>query len=117
VGELLARTPGLGVLRDIERATVDLHLHGIGIGNAVLAYLSKQDEVRAMLAVLPPMADDVPDSVAERWEQVVSAAEYQVSVPYQWHADSALVPDDEDRPYDPERDGKGWGRGVDPEAS
>lgn len=117
VVDLLARDASTEVLRDLERSAVDLHLHGIGIGNAVLAYLSKQDEVRALIEVLPQPPADATSAELERRRNAMTSAEYELSVPYQWHADEALVPDDETRQYDPEIDGKGWSSGVDPEAS
>lgn len=98
-------------------ATVRVHLSGVAIGNAVLEYVDRQEKLQALLDATPSPPPGTPPALLERHLENLSLSRHEASVPYQWHADEAFTPDDEDRPYDPEVDGKGWRSGVDPEAS
>ena len=97
--------------------TARVHLSGLAIGNAVLEYEDRQEKLRRLLDEVPSPPPGTPRAVLERHISNLSTARYEASVPYQWHADDAFTPEDEERSYDPAIDGKGWRRGVDPEAS
>lgn len=88
--------------RQLRALVVDLHLHGIGIGNAVLAYVDHQERVEPLIDAQPPFPDGTPESTLKEREQTIEAARYEASIPYWWHANNAFVPENRDVPYDPD---------------
>ena len=96
---------------ELGSATARVHFSGLAIGNAVLEYVDRQEKLRALVDAVPSPPAGSPASLLERHIENLAVARHEASVPYQWHAENAFTPDDEDRPYDPKVDGKGWGRG------
>ena len=96
---------------ELGSATARVHLSGVAIGNAVLEYVDRQEKLRALVDAVPSPPAGSPASLLERHIENLAVARHEASVPYQWHADEAFTPDDEDRPCDPKVDGKGWRSG------
>lgn len=88
--------------RQLRALAVDLHLRGLGIGNAVLAYVDHQERIADLIENQPPFPEGTPESTIKEREQTIEAARYEASIPYWWHANNAFVPDDRDAGYDPE---------------